>query len=292
MSRKKPIALVINLVLISCKSTAVSPPTLPPTTSTPNENPQSTRGEWFLTPSYTAHSYRSVTRSFIRQTSTLSSHQDTVEQTLRFTITLDPTGTQSTISGRVDSVIVEHHSQNLLLPSDERFPLPLIFTGAVNPTELKLEAKNPRILQNSCNSQVDEILSDVRVGIVTYPIHLNSGLRWKDSTLTTVCIGNGIPTTTRIVSFYEVLGEITYDREQAILIQRLDSIHISGEGAQESHQIQLNGSGAGTAKIYINSSSGVALATEISQALDIAVTSSATTHHFRQQISQNIQRVN
>ena len=291
MSRIKPIALAITLLFTSCKSTTTLPPSLPPTSSTPNENLQNARGQWTLAPSYTAHDYRSVTRSFIRQTSNPSSHQDTIEQTIRFSITVDPTRTQSTISGHVDTVILQHRSLNFS-SSDEGFSLPLTFTGVINPTAIKLELKNAQESQNNCNSQVSGILSDIRVGIMTYPVHLSSGLRWKDSTLTTGCIGINIPTTVRIASLYEVLGEITYGREQAVLVQRLDSIHISGEGAQENHQVHLNGSGTGSAKVYIDPNSGVVLATEISQVSDFDVTTSGVTHHFSQEVSQNIQKMN
>jgi hypothetical protein len=140
---------------------------------------------------------------------------------------------------------------------------------------------------------VSAILSDIHAVMATYPARLRSGLTWKDSAVTTACIGKGVPTAARVVRLYQVLGETTHNKTgRAILIQRLDSTYISGEGTEENHQIHLEGTGSSISKIYIDLNTGLPLSTEVSQVSDITVNSSGKARRFSQGVTQRLDIMN
>ena len=96
-----------------------------------------------------------------------------------------------------------------------------------------------------------------------------------------------IPTTVRIARSYVVTGETTYQGFPVVAVQRRDSIHAHGEGAQQQHRVTLDASGIGSATYYLNPQNGFILRLNTEQNLDLAITTSGKIHRFRQISTQN-----
>jgi hypothetical protein len=91
-----------------------------------------------------------------------------------------------------------------------------------------------------------------------------------------------IPTIAHIASSYVVSGEAAYRGEPVLLVQRTDSIHAHGEGAQQQHRLTLEASGTGSATYYVSPTGGRVVRIDTGQDLDLAITTSGKIHHFKQ----------
>jgi hypothetical protein len=85
-----------------------------------------------------------------------------------------------------------------------------------------------------------------------------------------------------------VIGEVSYEGAPAIVIERRDTIHAHGEGAQQQHLVTIDVTGSGTALQYLSAASGRIIAVSVSQQLDLAIVTSGRTHHFRQDLKQDV----
>jgi hypothetical protein len=112
-------------------------------------------------------------------------------------------------------------------------------------------------------------------------------MTWQDSVELKGCQGM-IPTTANIDRVYTVTGETVYNGIPAVAIQRRDSIHAHGEGAQQQHQMIISAAGSGGALIYLSISSGRILGVTTTQDLDLSISASGRTHHFKQSLKQEL----
>jgi hypothetical protein len=100
-----------------------------------------------------------------------------------------------------------------------------------------------------------------------------------------------IPTIARITRSYVVSGEIIYQGLLVVVVQRRDSIHAHGEGAQQQHRVMLDASGTGSATYYLNPQNGFITRLNTGQDLDLAITASGKIYHFRQSSTQEFSSV-
>jgi hypothetical protein len=136
-------------------------------------------------------------------------------------------------------------------------------------------------IAEKCNPVSSTLSADLHNLLVRFPIPLLQGSSWKDSVELTACQGM-IPTTAHIARSYTVSGEAAYQGEPVLLVQRTDSIHAHGEGAQQQHRVTLDASGTGSATYYISPGSGRVMRISTGQDLDLAITASGKIHHFKQ----------
>jgi cupin superfamily acireductone dioxygenase involved in methionine salvage len=100
-----------------------------------------------------------------------------------------------------------------------------------------------------------------------------------------------IPTSAHIVRSYIVSGETAYQGEPVLLIQRADSIHAHGEGAQQQHRVTLDVIGTGNAIYYVIPKDGHVVRINTGQDLDLAITASGKIHRFKQSSKQEFNLV-
>lgn len=284
-------AFAATLLITACRTAKSPNEGLQPIVTAPaNDTSIRADGPWALTPSNQPHTYLSISQTTIHESSDQAIQQTRIELTTVFTISLNQARTPFAIFGHIDTV--KFSPENQLPPNNNPLTLPLLFEGQLLPTGLRITVKNPQFPDSPCSPLVSSILSDLHAAVVTYPMHLAPGFTWRDSTLITTCIPGGIPTTTRTVQSFRVIGESVFNLRRALLIQRMDSTYIHGDGPEGNHQIHLEGIGTGSANIYISPVITFTLGIELSEKTNIAITNSGKTHHFIQEVTQKLKATN
>ena len=280
-----------SVVIGGCRSTTVPSPVLQPVaTAGSTDISTNSINSWVLAPSRQPHTYHSTSQTTVHEPSNSTIRQNTIETTTTFTILLDQLHTPLIISGHIDTINVHPHNQPSL--ENKEFRLPLIFEGELASTALTISIKNSQLTDGACSPFISSVLGDLRAVVIAYPSRLTSGFTWKDSTLVTTCTMGGILTTTKTIQLFRVVGERAFNTTRAILLQRLDSTYVSGDGSQGNHQIHLEGVGTGTANIYINPSVAVTLGVELFEKLEITISNSGRIRHFIQEVTQKLEATN
>lgn len=291
MLRTQITLLATTIAISGCRPAKVPTTVLQPVITAPiNDASVKSAGPWVLTPGHQPHPYHSISQTTVHELSNPAIRQKSTEVTTAFTISLDQSQTSLIISGRIDTV--SFRSQNQLAPDNNSLTLPLLFEGELALTTLTITVKNPPLMDGSCSPLVSSILSDLHAVMTIYPTHLTPGFTWRDSTLITTCITGGIQTRGRIIQLFRVIGERAFNTTRALLLQRLDSTYISGDGAEDNHQIHLEAKGTGTANIYISPIVAITLGVELSEKTEIAITNSGKTRRFIQEVTQRLKTTN
>jgi hypothetical protein len=72
-----------------------------------------------------------------------------------------------------------------------------------------------------------------------------------------------------------------------LVVQRADTIHAEGEGAQQQHRMVVTADGAGSATYYLDTRAGHVIHLTVDQNFDLMVTASGRASHFRQTAKQD-----
>jgi hypothetical protein len=284
MRRRRNCLYFFLLVTIGCAPSVVPRPAQPtPLPSTPNAVP-SAASTWIVNRLSGAISYQ-ISRSAAiesqsdsnphREISTNATHElltlNVVSDTIRFTALVDTSSstTQGTI-GPVQSV-----------------QLPVQLSGSVIGDSLTISTDSTT---ERCNPVTSALSADLHNLFAGFPIQLSQGSSWRDSLELSTCQGM-IPTTVHVARSYVVSGEATYQGLPVVVVQRRDSIHAHGEGAQQQHRVTLDASGTGTAAYYLNPQNGFILRLNTEQNLELAITTSGKIHRFKESSTQNFSSV-
>ena len=288
MLRTRTTLVAATIVIAAGCSPARVPSTVlqPVVTAPSNDTSIESSGPWVLKPSRQLRAYQSISQTIVHELSSSLVHENSIEVTTTFTISLDQSQTPLIISGHIDSVKLS--PENQLTRNDKSLTLPLLFEGELGPSGLTITPKNLQLSDNSCSPLISSILGDLHIAVGIYPTQLTPGFTWKDSTLIKTCTTGGIATTRKTIQLFKVIGERVFNTTRGLLIQRLDSTYINGDGAEGNHQIHLEGAGTGTANIYISRIIALVLGAELSEKTEIAITNSGKTRHFIQQVTQRV----
>lgn len=287
---KLTLSLVGSIFLTACTSHSAGPETAPspsqPVSVEPAIHTSLPNTSWEFIPSEQTNTYRSTSSTVVHEASNTRSRADTVRVDTRFTVSLNPLQTPTTISGYIESAAITRSNQPSLQLNNS--PSRMEFTGIFTGGELTLK---PSPTQAECASPTISILGEIRPAITSHPRVLSLNSTWADSTLATTCSGNGVPTQLKTVRSYRVLGETVYSRTQALVIERTETTQFNGSGSQEQHQIQIDGTGTGISKIYLDNKNGATIAVEISQRIETVIKASGRLQHYIQDITQKIELV-
>lgn len=291
MIRNRTTLVAAIATIAGCRPAKVPSTVLEPVvTALTNDTSIKSVGPWVLTPTHQSHVYHSISQTTVHELSNPVIRQQSIEVTTAFTISVNQSKTLSIISGHIDTV--RFNPQNQFAPDNNSLTLPLLFEGELAPTALTITVKNPQLMNGSCSPLISSILSDLHSAVTIYPLRLAPGFTWRDSTLFKTCTTGGIPTTRKTIHSFRVVGERAFNTTRALLLERLDSTYISGDGAEGNHQIHFEGIGTGTANIYISLTIAVILGVELSEKTEIAITNSGRTRHFIQEVTQRLKATN
>jgi len=267
------------LITIGCAPSAVQRPVQPtPLPSSPNPVP-SAASTWTINRLSGGISYQVSRTAAIesqsdsnphREISTNATHEhitlDVVGDTIRFTAIMDTSST--TTQGTIGPV--------------QPVQLPVQLSGLrIDSLTISADSSTER-----CNPVSSALSADLHNLLVGFPLQLSQGSGWRDSLELNTCQGM-IPTTVHIARSYVVSGETIYQGLPVVVVQRRDSIHAHGEGAQQQHRVTLDASGTGNATYYLNPQNGFILRLNTEQNLDLAITASGKIHRFRERSTQN-----
>lgn len=138
-----------------------------------------------------------------------------------------------------------------------------------------------------CNPIRSAAESDLQTLVVRFPETLTPGMTWQDSVDITGCQAS-IRTTVRIFRLFRVKGEAPSVGSGIVVVERSDSIHAHGEGAQQQHRVVLDAAGDGATIYYLSTSDGRLVHANTDQRLDIRVVTSENAGHFRQSLKQDV----
>jgi hypothetical protein len=167
--------------------------------------------------------------------------------------------------------------------------------GTPQPVELPVRIKgwmtrdSPTLARDStgveCSPSASAVESDLHNMLVRFPAVLTRGMAWQDSVELKGCQG-AIATTAHIIRSFRVLDESSTGAEPVVVIERRDTIEAHGEGAQQQHSIVLDASGIGTALYHLSIPDGRVTLISSDHRLNLTMTSSENTAHFRQTLKQ------
>jgi hypothetical protein len=118
------------------------------------------------------------------------------------------------------------------------------------------------------------------------PAALTVGATWNDSTTADGCRGP-IPSTTRTLRTYTVIGDTTYAGVPALQIHRADVIDAHGQGAEGQHDVTLSATGTGTVELFFDTTSGRFLGSDGTQTTAVDVGASGRTTRFIQHVHEH-----
>lgn len=117
------------------------------------------------------------------------------------------------------------------------------------------------------------------------PVALSVGAIWSDSTSVDGCRGP-IPSTTRTLHTYTVIGDTTYAGVPALQIHRADVIDAHGQGAEGQHNVTLSATGTGSVELFFDTASGRFLGSDGMQTTAVDIGASGRTTRFIQHVHE------
>jgi hypothetical protein len=264
------------LSLAGCVSARPPQPAAPPSVPVPspiNTGPKT--WSFSFTPGIVAYKIsRSATIEDLdagakREISTNSSHES---------IGLQATGDTISFTAAVDTFSTT--TQGAIGPA-QAAQLPLQLSGLLIGDSIVITDS----LAQKCNPVATALITDLHNLLATFPDTLSIQMSWRDSTSLLGCQGS-IGTQSHITRSYKVIGESIYEGISVVMVQRTDTIQATGEGAQQQHRILLDARGIGSAVYYLDINSGRVLHLSSSQDLNLVVTASGKSSHFRESAKQ------
>jgi hypothetical protein len=284
MRRRRHCLYFFILITTSCAPSAVRRP-VQPTPSPPLPNPvPSAAGVWTINRSSGAISYKISRSAAIESQSDSNPHQEVSTNTTHEHVTLDIAGDTARFTAMMDTSSTT--TQGTIGPV-QPIQLPVHLSGLQMGDSLTISSDSTT---ERCNPASSTLSADVHNLLVGFPIQLSQGGGWRDSLELSTCQGM-IPTTVHITRSYVVSGETTYQGLAVVVVQRRDSIHAHGEGAQQQHRVTLDADGTGNATYYLNPQNGFVLQLNTEQNLNLAIATSGKIHHFRESSTQNFSSV-
>jgi hypothetical protein len=251
-----------------------------PSPSLPNPAPiPSAAGPWTFNYAPGAIAYQISRTAGIESQSDSGSHREISTNTTHELLTLELAGDTIHFTAIIDTSSTT--TEGAIGPV-QLVPLPVQLSGLLTGDSLIISADS---IAEKCNPVSSALSADLHNLLVRFPVQLSQRSGWRDSVELTACQGM-IPTTAHIVRSYIISGETAYQGEPVLLVQRTDSIHAHGEGAQQQHRVTLDASGTGNAIYYVSTKDGRVVHINTGQDLDLAITTSGKIHRFKQSSKQ------
>ena len=276
--RRRVVWLLPVYLVIACSTRTsprvLPPPALPPTVAT------SPSAVWTFnhTPG-TAH-YR-ISRSAAIETRPDSSSNREVTTNITYeVITLAP-ARDSGIDFTAAIDMFSTTTQGLIGPV-QPIHVPVRLSGIFAGNNLTINIDST----DKCDPVNSALRSDLHSLLTQFPPRLSRGLFWQDSIVVSGCQA-AIPTTSRTIRTYIVLGEAIYENQPVLLVQRADTIRGHGEGAQQQHRLTLDAEGTGNTVYYLDTKDGRIVRLTADQELNLTIGTSSKPYHFRQSSRQD-----
>jgi hypothetical protein len=271
------------LFVVACAGgTVAHPPEAPTTPVVPTASPGSSAARLW------SFGYQAGISSYaVKRTATVGDQSDSLSTHEVATNIAHEVLTLERIGDTIQALVVADTfaitTQGLLGPA-RPVSLPIQVTGALTRDGLTVTADSTA---EACNPAKSAVESDLHNLVAWFPEQITAGMVWRDSVEMKGCQGM-VPTTANIERLYTVIGETNYAGIPVVAIERRDSIHAHGEGAQQQHRLTIDVNGSGTALEYLSTSSGRLVSVTTNQELNLMVGTSAQVRRFKQTLKQEL----
>ena len=280
---QRTISLLSTLCLLAaCASPSILPTGTPipsPSVPVPPPAPPSTKA-WAFNYASGVVSYQISRSAAIESESDSGSHSGISTNTTHESLKVESAGDTIRFTATIDSFSTTTQDSTSRLQATQA---PIQVMGSFLNDSLLISNDS---LTEDCNPAKSALVIDLHNLFVRIPAELVQGNGWRDSVEVMSCQGM-IPTTTRTTRSYVASGEATYQGYPVVLVQRVDTIHAHGEGSQQQHRLVLDVSGTGTATYYLSPGEGHIVRLSTGQDLNLAITASGRTYHFKQNSKQD-----
>jgi hypothetical protein len=282
MRRKTSNWYFIVYLAAACTTSTVPQAGRPiPSHSLPNPAPlPPTAGSWTFNYAPGVILYQISRSARIESNLDSGSHQEIATNTTRESLSLERLGDTVHFTAAVDTFSTT--TQGTIGPT-QFVQLPVQLSGTLVGDSLIVETDS---VAEKCSSVSSALLADLHNLLIHFPTPVSQESSWRDSVELRTCQGM-IPTTARITRSYIVSGEIAYQGDLLLVVQRTDSIQAHGEGAQQQHPVTLDANGTGNAVYYVSPRDGHIVRLNTEQYLDLAITVSGKIHRFKQTSKQD-----
>lgn len=244
------LAIVLGLCTLACTPRTAPPPSSPrpapesapptvplPTTAAPARGFHYAGGDHHYV--FTSDATVSVQTDSIRpplesQTTTRALYSFSID-----TLTRPPR-----ITGVIDSFTVRHGSR-IPTTTDSTLQFPLRWTST-------LGTGSPP--QQGCSLST-ELIAGAQDLLPRLPTNLEDGRQWREEITRLVCRAE-IPVTISSVHEYRVVGPTVFENDTVLQITRTTTATLEGERKQDDKTISLEGTGSGTAQLYVDPAAG------------------------------------
>ena len=275
----------LTLLLLGCASPRPPQPVAPqPVAATPVPI-TTTATSWTLGFVAGTLAYQISRNGVVESRSDSVPRRETSANSSRETIMLEQTGDTIRFAATVDTFSTT--SQGPTTAPQQTAALPFQLAGFL--TGDTIQISNPAI-DDQCLPVVTALITDIHNLLPRFPRSLSTTSRWNDSTNVVGCQGT-IPIRSTVSHSYSVVGEASYENSPVLVIQRADSIHAEGEGAQQQHRLLLTANGTGNATYYVDARTSHVVHLTVNQDIDLTVTTSGKANHFRQNAKQEFSLV-
>jgi hypothetical protein len=276
-----------NWYFLACLAAACTTSTVPPagqpipSPALPNPAPlPPTAGSWTFNYAPGAIRYQISRSATIENTSDTGVHQEITTNATHESLSLERVADTVRFTAVVDTFSTI--TQGTIGPT-QSVQLPVQLSGTLVNDSLIVETDS---VTEKCSSVNSALLADLHNLLVHFPTPVSQESSWRDSVEVKTCQGM-IPTIARITRSYIVSGEIPYQGDLLLVVQRTDSIQAHGEGAQQQHPLTLDATGTGNAVYYASPRDGHIVRLNTEQKLDLAITVSGKIHRFKQASKQD-----
>jgi hypothetical protein len=253
------------------------PPTLKPTVSTEAE-------------SWTPQIISGSRKYSVNDSSVVSISNDTtnrvvpIETAMHYSLAIGPIGDSFSISGTVDSSTV--NSQLRIKPQvRDSTKIDEIRGVLTKQGQLRLGSQE-RLL--SCSSTSVSMTSRIYELVIPYPKEqLRIGDKWSDTVSNTNCHGR-TPLTQQIIREFQVKQFTTWHEHTAVEVLRQTNIVFAGASSEPNTHLQANGSGSGSATLFMDRKTAVLLESNSQTKSTLIIVTSRGAFPFTQLTSTHI----
>lgn len=235
-----------------------------------------------LIPDSGVRHYLTTSTTVLRLESDTEPSQAVITTALGFSVAYSRASSSRTrITGTLTQMIVTTEGSS---PAPDQPPLlPLKFTGYLEHGGFHLDslAGSPPSTVPDCQAAGLSGIAGIQRNFVVPPLLLSTGTTWTDSSTVPVCSGS-VQLALTAVRTYTVAGQTMRGLQPVIVVDRKDRTRTAGQGAQGQHGISILSEGSGSARIYLDRTTGLLRESEGAQAVDLVIGSSGRSQRFRQ----------
>lgn len=235
-----------------------------------------------LIPNGDVRHYLTTSTAVLRLESDSGRSQAVVKTALGFSVAYSHASSSHTrLTGTLTQMTVTTEGVS---PAPDQSPfLPLDFTGYLERGGFHLDslAGSPLSIVLDCQTAALNGIAGIQRNFVVPPLLLSTGTTWTDSSTVPVCSGS-VQLALTAVRTYTVAGQTTRGRQPVIVVHRKDRVRTAGQGTQGQHRISILSEGSGSARIYLDRTTGLLRESEGAQTVGLVIGSSGRIQRFSQ----------